>query len=170
MMTPPPLKTIGVLAGRKANADEATDVLTISGTKQPGEQTDGSSGSSGKGSVEVDDADLYDNDVLSDIREEDEREDEKEEGEIEDEEHQEVRMDTMFGKFEMISAVGKSPESTATSTHTVNHKGRGKPGLGVLKSSSARDVLLVVLLYLDINHNYARRTAIDVSSYDVIVS
>lgn len=66
--------------------------------------------------------------VLSDIREEDEREEEKEEGEIEDEEHQEVRMDTMFGKFEMISAVGKSPESTATSTHTVNHKGRGKPG------------------------------------------
>nr|VDD35464.1 unnamed protein product [Brassica oleracea] len=56
--------------------------------------------------------------VLSDIREEDEREEEKEE----------VRMDTMFGKFEMISAVGKSPESTATSTHTVNHKGRGKPG------------------------------------------
>ncbi|WZZ70434.1 hypothetical protein YC2023_081804 [Brassica napus] len=84
--------------------------------------------------------------VLSDIREEDEREEEKEEGEIEDEEHQEVRMDTMFGKFEMISAVGKSPESTATSTHTVNHKGRGKPGLGVLKSSSARDVLLVALL------------------------
>ncbi|KAF3572959.1 hypothetical protein F2Q69_00060414 [Brassica cretica] len=63
MMTPPPLKTIGVLAGRKANADEATDVLTISGTKQAGEQTDGSSGSSGKGSVEVDDADLHDNDV-----------------------------------------------------------------------------------------------------------
>ncbi|CAN7127012.1 unnamed protein product [Brassica rapa subsp. narinosa] len=56
--------------------------------------------------------------VLSDIREEDEREEEKEEG----------KMDTMFGNFEMISAVGKSPESTATSTHTVNQKGRGKTG------------------------------------------
>ena len=66
--------------------------------------------------------------VLSDIREEDEREEEKEEGEIEDEGHQEGKMDTMFGNFEMISAVGKSPESTATSTHTVNQKGRGKTG------------------------------------------
>lgn len=63
MATPPPLKATGVLEGRKANADEATDVPAILGTKQAGEQTDGSSGGSGKGSVEVVDADLDVNDV-----------------------------------------------------------------------------------------------------------